>query len=87
MDITGNNLRFNNIKRRNVSILKVITCLAVSFFFRIMLLAVDLLTQWKTDDFFNRKKMKTFFCKLENNYQTHNHKIHNGDAEILFINF
>lgn len=52
-----------------------------------MLLAVDLLTQWKTDDFFNRKKMKTFFCELENNYQTHNHKIHNGDAEILFINF
>lgn len=52
-----------------------------------MLLAVDLLTQWKTDDFFNRKKRKTFFCELENNYQTHNHKIHNGDAEILFINF
>lgn len=52
-----------------------------------MLLAVDLLTQWKTDDFFNRKKRKTFFCELENNYQTHNHKIHNGDAEILLINF
>lgn len=63
MDITGNNLRFNNIKRRNVSILIKGYYLpgSLNFFFRIMLLAVDLLTQWKTDDFFNRKKMKTFF--------------------------
>lgn len=57
MDITGNNLRFNNIKRRNVSILIKGYYLPGSLiFFRIMLLAVDLLTQWKTDDFFSRKK-------------------------------